>query len=153
MKTKCPLPKGFSGTRRVSVINQFDRSVSVINASTNALVTTIPTGLGQLFGIAVNPAGTRVYLSDTGANAVGVIDATTNTFLGSLRVGFAPTGLAVDPSGTRVYVANSDESTVSVIDATTNTVRSTILVGSSPIGVAVSPSGSFVYVANMDDNT
>src|SRR5439155_924386 len=132
---------------RVYVANQ--GTVSVINTATNAVIATISTpGLRQIFGIAINPAGSRVYLSDTAANAVGVIDATNNSFMGARPVGLAPMGLAVDPSGTRVYVANHDDSSLSVIDATTNAVLSTMQVGTFPIGVAVSPSGSFVYVAN-----
>ena len=58
-------------------------TVSVINASTNALTTTVavPSNypLGHPFGIAINPAGTRVYVPVAGTNTVPIMDTATNT--------------------------------------------------------------------------
>src|SRR5205823_5094313 len=120
-----------TGTR-VYVANQ--GTVSVINTATNAVVATISIpGLRQVFGIAINPAGSRVYLSDTAANVVGVIDATSNTFMGVLAVGLAPMGLATDPTGAFIFVAQDRAlGTVSVIRAATNTVVATVRVGENP---------------------
>ena len=53
----------------------------------------IPVGDGP-FGVAVNPAGTRVYVANDGSNNVHVIDTATNTVIGSpIPVGMAPIAL------------------------------------------------------------
>jgi YVTN family beta-propeller protein len=109
-------------------------------------------------GVAVDPAGTRVYVTDGVSNTVSVIATATNTVVATVPVGSIPIGVAVDPAGSRVYVANNNvfsgvSSTVSVIDTATNTVVATVPVGRGPSGVAVNPAGSRVYVANSASDT
>ena len=52
----------------------------MINTSTNTVVTAVLAG-SNLSGIAVHPAGNRLYLTNAGANNVRVFDTTTNTFI------------------------------------------------------------------------
>jgi YVTN family beta-propeller protein len=116
------------------------------------VIATVPVGTGP-FGVAANPAGTRVYVANSGSNTVSVIDTTTLTVSATVPVGTQPVGVAVNPGGTRVYVANNASNTVSVIDTTTLTVSATVPVGTLPVGVAVNPAGTRVYVANLLDAT
>jgi len=58
-------------------------------------------------GVAVNAAGTRVYVTNQAANTSSVIDTATNTVIATPASAGAPTGVAVNPAGTFVYVANS----------------------------------------------
>lgn len=53
-------------------------TVSVIDTSANAAVVTVPVGVSP-FGVAANPAGTRIYVANEASGAVSVIDAATNT--------------------------------------------------------------------------
>jgi YVTN family beta-propeller protein len=99
-------------------------------------------------GIAVDPAGTRVYVANNISGHVTVIDAITNTVLGSVISGSIPFGVAVHPSGNLVYVTNSGEDSVSVIDTATRAVLKKIPVGVQPYGIAVNPAGTRLYVAN-----
>ena len=99
-------------------------------------------------GIAVDPAGTRVYVANTISGHVTVIDAVTNTVLGSVISGSIPFGVAVHPSGNLVYSTNSGEDSVSVIDTATRAVLKKIPVGVQPYGIAVNPAGTRLYVAN-----
>ena len=129
--------------------------VTVIDAATNTVTTTIPNLTPE--GVAVNPAGTLVYVADQYTDMASVIDTTTNTVTATISVGSRPEGVAMNPSGTLVYVANRTLSgvnpgTVSVIDTATNTVTTTISVGIHPVGVAVNPAGTRVYVANEGSN-
>ncbi|MCG5430912.1 Ig-like domain-containing protein [Mycobacterium sp. MYCO198283] len=131
-----------------------NNTVSVINTATNTVVSNITTGGGQSYGIAVNPSGTRVYVTQTGNNRVVVINTATNAVVANITVGATPGGLAVSPDGTRVYVANFNANTVSVINTATNTVvGSAIAVGANPYGVAVTPDGTRVYVTNAGSNS
>jgi YVTN family beta-propeller protein len=79
--------------------------VSVIDTSSNAVVATVPVGSAP-YGVAVNPAGTRVYVTNEFSETVSVIDTSTNTVVAIAVVGQYPEGVAVTPDGTRVYVAN-----------------------------------------------
>ena len=74
-------------------------------------------------------------MAEYGANAVSVINTSTNTVTTTVPVGTGPEGVAVTPvtpSGSTVYVANLGANTTSVINTATNTVTTTIPVGSEP---------------------
>ncbi|HSV18476.1 MAG TPA: PxKF domain-containing protein [Casimicrobiaceae bacterium] len=130
-------------------------AVSVIDVATNSVIGTIT--VGQLpVGVAVNAAGTRVYVAnDSNASpSVSVIDTSTNTVIATIPivVGGNPYEVALNPAGTRLYVADSNGFSVTVIDTATNTVVATIpsvgLFGDSPHSVSVSQDGTFVAVVN-----
>ncbi|KFN43213.1 beta-propeller fold lactonase family protein [Arenimonas oryziterrae] len=134
--------------------NVGSNTVSKIDLSTNAVVSTITLPAGSSpQGAAVNPSGTLVYVTRTGAANVAVINTATNAIVTNIVVGTSPRSAAVSPDGTRVYVTNYGSNTVTVINALTNTVVSTVTVGTGPLGLAITPSGSFVYVANRDANS
>jgi YVTN family beta-propeller protein len=110
-------------------------AVDVIDTGTNTLLTTIALGSGNfgIFGLAVSPDGTKLYVStSTNANggqpypsgAVSVIDLTTDSVIATVPLpSYMPFGLAVTPDGTKVYVANHYNDTVAVIDTATNSLR------------------------------
>jgi YVTN family beta-propeller protein len=150
------------------ITNSGDNTVSVIDTQTNAVIANVTVGTYP-DGVAVNPAGTRIYVvnanpylksvgteglnEEAGNGTVSVIDAATNTVIATIPLGYLPDGVAVSPDGTRIYVVNSDDNgTVSVIDAATNTVIATIPVGIMPDGVAVSPDGTRIYVTNLNSS-
>jgi YVTN family beta-propeller protein len=55
-------------------------------------------------GIAVNPAGTRVYVTNRGDGTVSVIDTSSNTVIRTITVGSQPVPVAA--SATTLYVGN-----------------------------------------------
>lgn len=57
------------------------------------------------FGLALAPNGKRLYVAETGINAVGVLNAATGAVLGHLPVAWWPSKLQVSPNGKTVYVA------------------------------------------------
>jgi YVTN family beta-propeller protein len=140
MKIKCPLPKGFSGTRRVSGI-----LVGVLALLLTAASAAV--------------AAPYAYVSNFIPGTVSVIDAdpaavcrtaghTPPCVVKVLTVGALPGGVAVNPAGTFAYVANKDSNSISVIDVATNTVVSpNVPVGPEPWGVAVTADGSKVVVS------
>ena len=141
MKTKCLLPKGFSGTRRVSGLLFSIVALSLIAASAAV-------------------AAPFAYISNFGSANVSVIDAGATASCGgpnqvapppcvvaTVPVGSFPGGVAVNPAGTFAYVANQDDGTVSVIRTSDNTVvGGPIPVGVQPWGVAVTADNALVYV-------
>lgn len=150
-----------TGAAPFAYITSYDptNTVSVVDIDTNTVVASV-IGAYEVFpyGVAVNPSGTKVYVTctedtpsappDTGI--VSVISTATNTIIATVPVGLRPEGVAVTSDGKKAYVANSFSGTVSVIDTSTNTVTTTINVGGEPHGVAVNPEGAEVYVTRWD---
>ncbi len=137
---------------RVYVTNRDDKTVSVIDAASNAVVgDPIAVGNNPL-GIAIDPAGSPAYVVNKGTNDVSVIDTVTNQVVTTIPVGNDPSQVAVSPNGRHVYVSNNSNASVSVIDTGLNSVVATIAVGNQPEGLALDPTGSTLYVANSGPN-
>lgn len=69
----------------------------------------------QASPIALN--GTRVFVVNTPADTVDVIDSETREIIARINVGVDPVGVAVRPDGKEVWVTNHVSDSVSVIDA------------------------------------
>jgi len=146
------------------ITNYYEGTVSIIDITTNTVKATVPVREWP-FGVAVNPAGTKVYVTTTYGEdkdgvtdlkgVVSVIDTATNTVTATVPVGEWPRGVAVSPDGKTVYAVDSGKypdytRSVSVIDAATNTVKAMVPVGNHPEGVAINPTGTKVYVASSN---
>jgi len=59
------------------------------------------------FGIAVSPDEKRIYIAESGINAIGVIDVESLTVLGHIPTGWFPAKLKVTPDGKKIVVANA----------------------------------------------
>ncbi len=134
----------------VYVANQLSNDVTVIDGMTNKVLLNLPAGQTPQF-LAVNPAGTRVYVSTHGKGTDGLVtvfDTSTYQIIANILVGRNPTGLALNQKGSRLYVANSGDDTVSLIDTKTSTVIGNPLpVGAVPYGVVASHDGHRLYVS------
>ncbi len=115
------------------------------------VIATVPVGTWP-WGVGVNPATDRVYVTNIGSNSVSVIDGAVNAVIATVPVGTQPTGVGVNPATDRVYVTNKASNSVSVIDGAVNAVIATVPVGTWPTGVGVNPATDRVYVANFLTN-
>lgn len=59
------------------------------------------------FGLAVSPDGKKVYVAESGLNAVGVIDVETLTVTGHIPTGWFPAKIKVTPDGKKLIVTNA----------------------------------------------
>ena len=76
--------------------NNEDNTVSVIDTSSNSVISTVPVGIDPA-GVAVSPDGTLVYVTNLAGNTVSVINTSNNTVTATVNVGFDPIGVAVTP--------------------------------------------------------
>jgi len=67
--------------------------------------------------IALLPDGSLLYVANTPADTVDVVDPATRTVVARINVGIDPVGIAVRPDGREVWVSNHVSDSVSVIDA------------------------------------
>jgi YVTN family beta-propeller protein len=102
--------------RYVFVSNGNNDNVSVIDPGAGKVVKTIDLQLdprlgryrGAIpFGLALSPDQKRLYVAESGLNAVAVVDVPSLTVLGHLPVGWFPSKLKVSPDGRKLVVANA----------------------------------------------
>jgi len=102
----------------------------------------------------------RVYAAEQFSNTVSVIDPSTNTVLGEIRLGdpqptnFSPLyhgqvlvhGMGFSPDRRTIAVVSIGSNAVTFIDTATNTIKHTIYVGRSPHEAFFAPDGREVWV-------
>lgn len=147
-----PTAAAFVPPDYVYVTDSANSTVSVIDTSTNAVIATIPAGLGPS-GIAFAPSDGDVYVANSLYGTVSVIDASTRKVVATIPVGLDPSGIVFAPSNDDVYVANAFSNTVSVISTSTNTVVAEVTVGGFPGALAFVSANDAVYVAQWLSNT
>jgi YVTN family beta-propeller protein len=154
----------------VSNYGQFNTTgtVSVINGTTNTIVTNISVGKNPQ-AIVYNPANGLIYTANTLSNTLSIINGTSNSSVGSIIVGAYPgknpTGITINPINNTIYVTNMGSNTVSVINGTTNVVINNITIATeqgggtggtnffSPAGVAYNSDNNNLYVTNRGSDT
>jgi YVTN family beta-propeller protein len=127
------------------VSNENSGTVSLFDTKTHRVTSTIKipqpkssTIPPRPMGLDLSPDGRWVYVGLGRSQAVGVIDATTKTFLRLIEnVGQRVWGLAASPDGRTLYTANGPGADVSVVDVESGTVTQRIATGGSPWGVAI----------------
>src|SRR5262245_15045529 len=86
------------------ITNFSSNTVSVIDTSSDTVITTIPVGSGP-FGGDVSAVKKRVYISNSNDNTISVIDTDSNMVVDSIPMDNTPTGLVINSGGSRVYAA------------------------------------------------
>ncbi|MGH3583995.1 MAG: YncE family protein, partial [Mycobacterium sp.] len=141
---------------RVYVPNRFDDNVTVINGSTNTVLTTInDPDFDEPYGAAVSPSGALVYVvnKEGGGSSTGsltVINGTNNMVIDTIDDAcfVSPEWVVFNPAGTRAYVVSRQGDSVCVIDTSSHAVIDEVPVGSAPRSAVVTCDNAFVYVAN-----
>jgi YVTN family beta-propeller protein len=90
--------------------------VSVFSLPDLAPVATVDVGLAPL-AVAVNPARSQVYVVNSLADDMSVIDAPANTVMATVPAGRKPWDVVVSADGELVYVAASASGEILVFSA------------------------------------
>jgi YVTN family beta-propeller protein len=130
--------------------------VSVIDADTHQIITTIKVGLGCFADyrdfanrLVLNAAGTRLYVTCyyKWFGWVSVIDTNTHKIVAQIDVGEHPGALVLNLAQTKLYVANQEGDTVTVIHTDT-WEKVTICVSKTPVALLLNAAGTRLYVVN-----
>ncbi len=129
-------------------------TVTPIDVATLKAGAPVFAGGNQAYDVAFTPDSKLAFVTNSGqsTNYVGMIDVTTNGFLGTVTVGTTPRGVVVAPDGKTAYVANSGSGTITPIDVATRKPGTPFPAGSTPYGLAITPDGSTLYVTNSVKN-
>jgi len=117
--------------RLAYVGNFFAPTVSVVSEETNTVVDTITlpagaNGPGEVGGVAVNPATSRLYISDNQNNVIYVMNARNHRILATIP-GLRG-ALTVNPRTNKIYVANVVLGAVTIINGHTNQIAGTVAI-------------------------
>lgn len=134
-------------TSKMYVANAGSNSVGVIEATQNALITTVPVGATPV-ALAETADGKKVYAVNQGSANVSVIDTGSDTVINTIPVGSSPIWAQFSPDGLELYVLNQGSGTVSVIDTTSDAVVTTLPVGTSPVHMVVDKQLNRLYVVD-----
>lgn len=111
------------------------------------------TGYLSPSAICAGPAGKRIYVAETRADAVAIFSLETGAVERVVDVSGSPGDVVVSSDGGRLYVSIAEPAgRVAVIDTASGDVVNTIPVGHTPGGLAISPNGAALYVCNRFDN-
>lgn len=103
--------------------------------------------------VVVDRAGRRAFVTNSGDDAVAVVDLVRKAVVRTVSTGRSPHGLRISPDGREIYVANVGDGSVSVIDAEKLVEVARVGVGKAPVQVGFTPDGKRVYVSLRDENS
>lgn len=138
------------------IFARYDDEIRIVDTQfhqdTGITIDTGPYGSDPWRG-ALNPDGSRLYVSFRSNPVVLVVDTVTHTPVTTITVGDRPHGIAFTADGATAFVANRDSNTVSVIDTAAQTVTLTLDVGGGPTSIAAAPCLDKIYVGNISSDT
>jgi len=145
--------QGNDALSRVVVNNITDKTATVIDATTDTVVATLPVGSETTANFAtLNPIWGKAWVSNANDGTVTVIDLNSNTVVATVAVGATPVEQALDTAGGDLYVVSQGTNTVSVVDANTNAVTATIPVGVAPAHLQTTRVNNLLLTTNTNGN-
>ena len=132
------------------VANFGANTVSAINASTNAIISTINVG-SEPTSCILSPDGSKLYVACN--ISVSVISTATNQVIYTLQAPINPDGLAISPDGSTLYISDFGGSAVDFYDTSTFARRAIVYVGANPGRMCLSPDGATLYVVNYSSGS
>ena len=116
-------------TANAYVANSGNNTVSVINATSNVLTTTVPVGTNPS-AMAELPNGQKLYVLNKGSGDVTVINTVDDSVATTIGVGSSPTWIVARSDNARIYALDAS-GTIYDIDTLSDTVRGTVSSGGS----------------------
>jgi YVTN family beta-propeller protein len=88
----------------------------------------------------------RIYVTNSAADTIDVIDSATNKIVQVIRGIELPHGINFSPDGTRVYVSNESESVLDVVDGQSGNIVQKIPLSGRPNNISITKDGHTVVV-------
>jgi YVTN family beta-propeller protein len=136
-----------------ALVTRYDNAVVWIDAATDQVTFTLPTGQVYPAGIAISPDGTRAYVTNYfNINpSLLVIDVVNRAILTTVPLsGAYPRSATVTPDGSQVWVNYLDQNVVDIVDTLTLTTTERITFnGMVSTGMAFNPTGTKAFIATF----
>ena len=138
-----------AAAHKIYAIDQAHGAVVVINSRTG-VARSIATGTHP-DAIAVNNATKRIYVVNSGAGNVSVIDGTVDQVIGTIKTDRRPYYIAVNEATNKAYVSNTFSKVMTVLDLSTGTPSDWPIGSGDAVAVVADPETGAVYAGNMPD--
>ena len=135
---------------RVYVTSYSANSVSIIDAPTNTVLSTISVGTNPS-SISYDVNTGRVFVLNQGANTISVIDTFTNTITSTITGQTNMTRCVVNDNNNTLYILRGANDQVLTYNTITLSSGTTISVGDLPYTLTFD--SNYVYVGNYNDDT
>lgn len=132
---------------RAYLIGWEGTSLTVLD-SKPAVIGKVKMGGMHLWGMAVDEAAGKLYVTRAGSAELAIVDEASGSVT-NIPTGATPCAVAVNPATNRIYVVNHEDDTVTVIDGREVKTLATARVGKKPQGIAVDTKANRIYVANV----
>jgi DNA-binding beta-propeller fold protein YncE len=134
------------------VTTELDKSVTIVDAHTNRIVGTVPTGQAESHMLAISHDGRFGYTANVGPGTVSVLDLTARKMLAVIPVvtsqgGWGIQRISISPDDRTVFTADQTEPRLAVIDTKTRAVSSWVPLPERGYGSAVTPDGHWLLIA------
>jgi YVTN family beta-propeller protein len=136
---------------RAYLIGWEGTSLTVLD-SKPAIIGKVPMGGMHLWGMAVDEAAGKLYVTRAGKAELATVDETSGSVT-NIATGATPCAVALNPATNLIYVANHEDDSVTVLDGTQSKVLATVKVGEKPQGIAIDAKANRIYVANVHGDT
>lgn len=134
------------------ITNKKDGSVSIVDLTTETVLSTIPVGKAPI-GVAVDRELNIAVIGNSRDDTVSIIDLDTYQVTSTIPVGNKPEGIAVNPLNHTGLVVNHKDDYLSVIDLTSLSVTHAIPTGKKPKDISIDPLLNVAAVINKKDHT
>lgn len=123
-------------------------AVAIVDTRTLREITRLPGGIFP-DGIAYDPKGHKIFVSDELGSAVLVIDGDSNRLLARIATGGEVGNVRYDPITAKVYAPVQSRNELAVIDPANLRLvaRRSLLGGKHPHGLEITPDGAVGYIA------
>jgi YVTN family beta-propeller protein len=133
---------------KVYVSNYGSNSITVIDGTTNTVLSTISDINYNPYRVAIDSHTNMVYV--TAANTLVVIDGSTDKIQSIIQLSrFDPNGIAINPIDHRAYISHDFTNSISVVDTLENKLVDVLTVGDRVFGLDVNPNTNLLYVSNL----
>jgi YVTN family beta-propeller protein len=102
-------------------------------------------------GLSVSPDGKTVYVANTQANTIALVDTASQSVTGTVTVGKSPYTTITSASTRYVWVSNWGSASLSVVDPVSKQVVATVSVGNHPSAMTATPNG-MLYVSDSNSD-
>lgn len=138
---------------KVLVTNWCTWDLSVIDAKTNAVITTVPLKGRYPRGIAVSGDSSTAYIALMGSDRIVAVDLVSHEAKTFAAPGAGPRHIVISPDSSTLYVSNNRAGTVVRVSVADGRVTGSLKTGSQPRSMAISTDGEAIYVVNYDSAT
>ncbi len=138
---------------RIYVANESSNDVTIVDATTFALVGTVDAKNHSTHDLALTRDGKLLFATNLASGRLSVIDTNSQETVASVFTGARCHVVTLTNDNRHAWVANIGEDNISIVDVGSFRILGTIPAGKGPTGLTFSRDGRFAYVSNQGDKT